>query len=451
MAMPDTQQRSIFPMTAAQYDLQAYWLPFSGNRQFKDSPRVIVSAEGCYYRDSDGRKIFDAMSGLWCCGFGHNRPEIAEAVNRQLLELDYAPAFQFAHPLVIDLANRVKEITPAGLEHVFFTNSGSESVETALKMARAYWRKKGQPDKARLIGRVKGYHGANFGGTSVGGIEPNRSPYGELMPADHLPHTLLSENAFSRGIPEKGIELADVLEELISQHGAARIAAVIVEPFSGSAGVVVPPQGYLQRLREICNEHDILLIFDEVISGFGRTGASFGADFFGVLPDIMCLAKGLTNGAVPMGAVVASETIYETFMSIDAPEYMIEFPHGYTYSGHPVACAAGLAAMDIFEQERLADRACELAPHFEELIHGLSGAKHVTDIRNIGLAGAVQIEPISDEPARRPFEIALACWEKGLYVRWAGDTVCMSPLFISEKQQLDEAFNILSDCLGKVA
>ena len=451
MAMPDPQQCSILPVIAEQHELQAYWLPFSGNRQFKDNPRVIVSAEGCYYRDSDGRKILDAMSGLWCCGFGHNRPEIAEAVNRQLLELDYAPAFQFAHPLVIDLANRVKEITPAGLEHVFFTNSGSESVETALKMARAYWRKKGQPDKARLIGRVKGYHGANFGGTSVGGIEPNRSPYGELMPADHLPHTLLSENAFSRGIPEKGIELADVLEELISQHGAARIAAVIVEPFSGSAGVVVPPQGYLQRLREICNEHDILLIFDEVISGFGRTGASFGADFFGVLPDIMCLAKGLTNGAVPMGAVVASETIYETFMSIDAPEYMIEFPHGYTYSGHPVACAAGLAAMDIFEQERLADRACELAPHFEELIHGLSGAKHVTDIRNIGLAGAVQIEPISDEPARRPFEIALACWEKGLYVRWAGDTVCMSPLFISEKQQLDEAFNILSDCLGKVA
>jgi len=444
-------EQTAFPeMSTAQANVEPYWLPFSSNRQFKDNPRVIVSAEGCYYRDSDGRKIFDSLSGLWCSAFGHNRPEIAEAVNRQLLELDYAPAFQFVHPLVIEFANRIKEITPSGLDHVFFTTSGSESVETALKMARSYWYQKGKPEKARLIGRVKGYHGANFGGISVGKIEPNRLPYGELISADHLPHTLLPENAFSRGIPEHGIELADVLEDLISEHGASSIAAVIVEPFAGSAGVIVPPHGYLQRLRESCNKHDILLIFDEVISGFGRTGDAFGAEHFGVLPDIMCLAKALTNGAIPMGAVVANKKIYEAFMETDKPEYMVEFTHGYTCSGHPVACAAGLAAMDIFEQEKLTDRVRELAPHFEDLIHGLRGTKHVTDIRNIGLAGAVQIAPLLNEPIRRPSEIALACWNKGLYIRWAGDTLCMAPPFVCEKEQLDEAFNILSDCIGEV-
>ena len=444
-------EQTAFPeMSTAQANVEPYWLPFSSNRQFKDNPRVIVSAEGCYYRDSDGRKIFDSLSGLWCSAFGHNRPEIAEAVNRQLLELDYAPAFQFVHPLVIEFANRIKEITPSGLDHVFFTTSGSESVETALKMARSYWYQKGKPEKARLIGRVKGYHGANFGGISVGKIEPNRLPYGELISADHLPRTLLPENAFSRGIPEHGIELADVLEDLISEHGASSIAAVIVEPFAGSAGVIVPPHGYLQRLRESCNKHDILLIFDEVISGFGRTGDAFGAEHFGVLPDIMCLAKALTNGAIPMGAVVANKKIYEAFMETDKPEYMVEFTHGYTCSGHPVACAAGLAAMDIFEQEKLTDRARELAPHFEDLIHGLRGTKHVTDIRNIGLAGAVQIAPLLNEPIRRPSEIALACWNKGLYIRWAGDTLCMAPPFVCEKEQLDEAFNILSDCIGEV-
>lgn len=445
-------EQPVFPeMSTAQANVEPYWLPFSSNRQFKGNPRVIVSAEGCYYLDADGRKIFDGLSGLWCCAFGHNRPEIAEAVNRQLLELDYSPAFQFAHPLVIEFANRIKDITPAGLDHVFFTTSGSESVETALKMARSYWYQKGKPEKTRLIGRVKGYHGANFGGISVGNIEPNRLPYGELISADHLPHNILPENAFSRGIPEHGIELADVLEDLISEHGASNIAAVIVEPFAGSGGVIVPPQGYLQRLRESCNKHDILLIFDEVISGFGRTGDTFGAEYFGVFPDIMCLAKTLTNGTIPMGAVVASEMIYQGFMETDTPEYTVEFTHGYTYSGHPVACAAGLAAMDIFEQEKLTDRVHELAPYFEDLIHGLRGTKHVTDIRNIGLAGAVQIEPVSNDPVRRPFDIGVACWEKGLYVRWAGDTLQMAPPYVCEKEQLDEAFNILSDCIGEVA
>ena len=449
--MSQTQQQPVFSAVAAgRDDLEAYWLPFSGNRQFKTNPRMIVAAEGCYYRDSDGRRVFDAMSGLWCCGFGHSRPEIAEAVNRQLRELDYSPAFQFGHPLVFELANRVKEMTPAGLDYVFFTNSGSESADTALKMAKAYWRAKGQPEKSRLIGRAKGYHGANFGGTGVGGIEPNRAPYGELTPADHLPHTLLPENAFSRGMPEQGAELADALEELVEKHGASRIAAVIVEPFCGSAGVIVPPRGYLQRLRAICDKHDILLIFDEVITGFGRAGGAFGADVFGVVPDLMCLAKGLTNGSVPMGAVVASANIYQAFMETDAPEYLVEFPHGYTYSGHPVACAAGLAALEIFEREKLADRVRDLAPHFEDALHGLRGARHITDIRNFGLAGALQIDPAPGEPARRPFEIALACWEKGLYVRWAGDTVAMGPPFICEKHQIDEAFNILSDCIAKV-
>ncbi len=449
--MSQTQQQPVFSAVAAgRDDLEAYWLPFSGNRQFKTNPRMIVAAEGCYYRDSDGRRVFDAMSGLWCCGFGHSRPEIAEAVNRQLRELDYSPAFQFGHPLVFELANRVKEMTPAGLDYVFFTNSGSESADTALKMAKAYWRAKGQPEKSRLIGRAKGYHGANFGGTGVGGIEPNRAPYGELTPADHLPHTLLPENAFSRGMPEQGAELADALEELVEKHGASRIAAVIVEPFCGSAGVIVPPRGYLQRLRAICDKHDILLIFDEVITGFGRAGGAFGADVFGVVPDLMCLAKGLTNGSVPMGAVVASANIYQAFMETDAPEYLVEFPHGYTYSGHPVACAAGLAALEIFEREKLADRVRDLAPHFEDALHGLRGVRHITDIRNFGLAGALQIDPASGEPARRPFEIALACWEKGLYVRWAGDTVAMGPPFICEKHQIDEAFNILSDCIAKV-
>ena len=436
---------------AARAALEAYWLPFSGNRQFKDNPRIIESAEGCYYVGADGRRILDTMSGLWCCGFGHNRVEIADAVSRQLRELDYAPAFQFAHPLAFELANRISALTPAGLDHVFFTNSGSESVETALKMAKAYWRLAGRPQKTRLVGRVKGYHGVNFGGTSVGGIEPNRVPFGELAAAEHLPATLLPENAFSRGQPEHGAELADALADLVAEHGAETIAAVIVEPFSGSAGVIVPPRGYLERLRAICDAHDILLIFDEVITGFGRTGHAFGADAFGVIPDIMCLAKALTNGAVPMGAVVATGSIYETFMNADSPEYMVEFPHGYTYSGHPVACAAALAALDIFEGEALAERAHDLAPYFENALHGLRGTKHITDIRNFGLAGALQIDAIPGEPVRRPFEIGVECWNRGLYVRWGGDTIQLGPAMIIEREQIDEACNILADVIPTVA
>lgn len=450
--MPDSaRQQHATDILTAHAELEAYWLPFSGNRQFKDNPRIIESAQGCYYIDAEGRRILDTMSGLWCCGFGHNRPEIAEAVNRQLRELDYAPAFQFGHPLAFALANRLKAMTPAGLDHVFFTNSGSESVETALKIAKAYWRLAGQPQKTRLVGRVKGYHGVNFGGTSVGGIEPNRAPYGELAAAEHLPATLLPENAFSRGQPEHGAELADALEGLVAEHDAETIAAVIVEPFSGSAGVIVPPKGYLEKLRAICDEHEILLIFDEVITGFGRTGHAFGADAFGVTPDIMCLAKALTNGAVPMGAVVVKGSIYETFMNVDTPEYMVEFPHGYTYSGHPVACAAAHAALDIFECEALAERAHDLAPYFENALHGLRGTKHITDIRNFGLAGALQIDPIPGEPVRRPFEIGIECWNRGLYVRWGGDTVQLGPAMVIEREQIDEACNILADVIPTIA
>jgi beta-alanine--pyruvate transaminase len=425
-------------------------LPFTSNRLFKRDPRIIVAADNCHYIAADGRRVFDALSGLWCCGFGHNRPEIAAAIARQLEKLDYAPAFQFAHPLAFELAARIAAMLPASLDHVFFTNSGSESVETALKIAKAYWRLEGRPEKSLVIGRIKGYHGANFGGTSVGGIEPNRAPFGELAVAEHLPSTLLPENAFSRGLPPHGLELAEALESLVEHHGAERIAAVIVEPVSGSGGVVVPPAGYLERLRSICDAHEILLIFDEVITGFGRTGKPFGTDTFGVAPDILCIAKALTNGVVPMGATVTSDTIYRRFLDSDAPDYVPELTHGYTYSAHPVACAAALAAVDIFEHESLAERAATLAPAFEDALHALRGTRHVTDIRNFGLAGALQIDPLPGEPLRRPYEIGIKCWERGLYVRWAGDTIQLGPPLVSQRADLEDACRILSDVIPTV-
>ncbi len=429
-------------------ELEAYWMPYTGNREFKDEPRMIVGADGCHFLSADGRRIFDSLSGLWCCGFGHNRHEIAAAVSHQLTTLDYAPAFQFGHPLAFRLANRIKDMTPGDLDYVFFCNSGSEAVETALKMARAYWHVKGEPGRTKYIGRGKAYHGVNMGGMSVGGVETNRKPYGELMDAVHLSHTLLPENAFSRGLPKNGAELADELEELVGLHGAENIAAVIVEPFSGSAGVILPPQGYLERLRELCTKHGLLLIFDEVITGFGRTGQSFAADTFGVVPDIVCLAKALTNGTVPMGATVATPEIYETFMANGGPDYAIELPHGYTYSAHPVACAAALAALDIFEQEKLAERCRELAPYFEDAIHGLKGLPYIADIRNFVLTGAIQFEHYPGEPARRPREVALGCWDKGLYVRFAGDCLALAPPFIAEREDIDLTFNVLNDVIG---
>jgi len=431
--------------------LDAHWMPYTANRNFKADPRIIVEGKGAYYTDADGRKIFDGLSGLWCCGLGHGRPEITEAVSKQIGKLDYAPGFQFGHPLAFELANRIKEITPAGLDYVFFTGSGSESADTSLKMARAYWRAKGQAGKTRLIGREKGYHGVNFGGISVGGIAGNRKLFGQTLEADHLPHTQLASNLFSRGMPEHGADLADRLLDIIALHDASTIAAVIVEPFSGSAGVVVPPVGYLKRLRDICTAHNILLIFDEVITAFGRCGAATGADAFGVVPDIMNIAKQVTNGAQPLGAVIAKKEIYDTFMAAGGPDYMIEFPHGYTYSAHPVACAAGLAALDVLVKDDMFARAAALAPHFEAAVHSLKGAKHVTDIRNYGLAAGFTIAPLPGEPARRPYDIAMACWKKGFYVRFGGDTIQLAPPFISEKAEIDRLINALGDALQETA
>lgn len=432
------------------HELESYWMPFSGNRQFKSDPRLIVGAEGCYFRTADGRHVLDTLSGLWCASYGHGRKEIADAIGLAARQLDYAPPFQYGHPMAFQLAARVRELTPAGLDHVFFTNSGSESVDTALKMVRGYWRMRGRPEKTRLIGRVRGYHGVNVGGTSLGGIVANRKHFGSLLEADHLSATLLPENRFSRGMPEQGAHLADQLEELVGLHDASNIAAVIVEPMSGSAGVIVPPKGYLNRLREICDRHEILLIFDEVLTGFGRTGADFGATLAGVTPDMMTLAKNLTNGAVPMGAVIVSGEIHDAFMAGGGPEYLPEFPHGYTYSAHPLACAAGLAAMDVFEHERMAQRAAEMAPYFEEQIHGLRGLKHVVDIRNLGMAAAIQLEAAPGEPARRPWDVARACWDRGMYVRQAGDTLQLGPPFIIEREQIDTMCNLLADVIPTV-
>lgn len=434
-------------VTAEQFD--AHWMPFTGNREFKQHPRMVVAAEGAWYTSADGRQIYDGLSGLWTCGAGHCRSEIAEAVSRQLSTLDYSPGFQFGQPLSFQLAERITQFMPADLNRVFFTGSGSESADTALKMARAYWRKKGQGGKTRLIGRAKGYHGVNFGGISVGGIVGNRMLYGQGVEADHLSHTLLPENTFSRGMPAHGAHLADELLSLIALHDASTIAAVIVEPMAGSAGVLPPPVGYLSRIREICDQHNILLIFDEVITGLGRVGAPTAAELFGVTPDILNLAKQLTNGAIPMGAVVAKQEIYDTFMEQGGPEYMVEFPHGYTYSAHPVACAAGLAALDILEREHMFERVQNLAPVLESKIHTLKGARHVADIRNFGLAAGITIAALPGEPAKRPWQIAMKCWEKGFYVRYGGDTVQVGPPFIATEGELDSLVNALGDAINE--
>jgi beta-alanine--pyruvate transaminase len=427
--------------------LDAHWMPYSANRNFKANPRMIVSGKGAYYTDADGRQIFDGLSGLWCCGLGHARAELTEAVTRQMNTLDYAPAFQFGHPLSFELANRIKELTPAGLDYVFFTGSGSEAADTSLKMARAYWRTKGLAGKTRLIGREKGYHGVNFGGISVGGIGANRKLFGQGVEADHLPHTQLKQNAFSRGMPTQGAELADELLNLIALHDASNIAAVIVEPFSGSAGVVIPPVGYLQRLREICTANNILLIFDEVITGFGRAGAFTGSEAFGVTPDILNIAKQITNGVQPLGAVIAKKEIYDTFMAAGGADYMLEFPHGYTYSAHPVACAAALATLDILQKEDMIGRVNTLSPYFENAVHGLKGVKHVTDIRNFGLAAGFTIDALPGEPARRPYEIGMAMWKKGFYVRYGGDTIQLAPPFIATPEEIDRLIDALGETL----
>ena len=449
MNLNDTQNLAA-PRTDAAW-LDAHWMPYTGNRQFKANPRIMVAAKGAYYTDNHGKQIFDGLSGLWCSGLGHGREELTQAAMKQLSTLDYSPAFQFGHPLSFALANKLKELTPAGLDYVFFTGSGSESADTSLKMARAYWRTKGQASKTLLIGREKGYHGVNFGGISVGGIGANRKMFGQGIAADHLPHTQLASNAFSRGMPDKGVELADDLLRLITLHDASNIAAVIVEPFSGSAGVVIPPKGYLQRLRDICTAHNILLIFDEVITGFGRAGAYTGAEAFGVTPDIMNVAKQITNGSQPLGAVLVKKEIYDTFMAAGGPDYLLEFAHGYTYSAHPVPCAVGLATLDLLVKENMVDKVKALAPHFENAVHSLKGAKHITDIRNYGLAAGITVDALPGEPARRPYDIAMAMLAKGFYVRYGGDTIQLAPPFISTPAQIDSLINALGETFNQTA
>ncbi|MFJ4444804.1 aspartate aminotransferase family protein [Pseudomonas sp. NPDC089422] len=433
---------------ASGLQLASHWMPFTSNRNFQKDPRFIVGAKGNWLIDEQGREVFDSLSGLWTCGAGHARQEIADAVARQLVTLDYSPAFQYGHPLSFKLAERIASLLPGDLNHVFFTGSGSECADTSIKMARAYWRLKGQPQKTRLIGRARGYHGVNVAGTSLGGIGGNRKMFGQLLDVDHLPHTLQPELAFTKGAAETGgVALANELLKLIELHDASNIAAVIVEPMSGSAGVIVPPQGYLQRLREICNQHDILLIFDEVITAFGRMGAMSGAEYFGVTPDLMNVAKQVSNGAIPMGAVIASSKIYDAFMYQASPEYAVEFAHGYTYSAHPVACAAALATLDLLEKDSLVQQSAELAPHFEKAIHGLKGASHVVDIRNCGLAGALQIAPRDGDAIVRPFEAGMALWKAGFYVRFGGDTLQFGPTFNTQPQQLDRLFDAVGEAL----
>ncbi len=428
-------------------DLDAFWMPFTANRQFKRAPRLFVGAEGMHYRTADGRRVLDGTSGLWCVNAGHCRPKIVEAIRQQAGALDFAGVFQMGHTRAFECASRLINIAPAGFEHVFFTNSGSEAVDTALKLALAYHRAKGNGGKTRLIGRERGYHGANFGGTAVGGIASNRRMFGALVAGvDHLRHTHdPARNAFSRGEPQHGAELADDLERLVALHDASTIAAVIVEPVACSAGVFVPPHGYLQRLAAICARHDILLILDEVITAFGRLGAPFGADYFGISPDMITAAKGITNGAVPMGAVFVKSRIYDAFMA--GPEPAIELFHGYTYSGHPLACAASIATLDTLQEEGLLTRASELAPYWEEAVHSLRGLPHVIDIRNIGLIGAIEFEPFPDEPGKRAHTRFVEAFNRGILVRATGDVIALAPPLIIQKNEIDQLIGTLAEVL----
>ncbi len=428
-------------------NLEAFWMPFTANRQFKAKPRLLTSAAGMYYTSHDGRSILDGTAGLWCCNAGHAQPAIVSAVQQQVATLDFAPTFQMGHPLAFELASRLTTLLPEGFDHVFYANSGSEAVDSALKIALAWHRVRGEGTRTRFIGRERGYHGVGFGGISVGGIVNNRKFFGPLMPGvDHLPHTHdLARNTYSRGQPEHGANLADELERIVALHDASTIAAVIVEPVAGSTGVLIPPKGYLERLRAICDKHGILLIFDEVITGFGRLGSAFGAQHFGVTPDLMTVAKGITSGVVPMGAVFAQKKIYDAFMN--GPENAIELFHGYTYSGHPLACAAALATLDVYRDQDLFARAAELAPVWEEAMHSLKGVRHVIDIRNIGLIGAVELEPVPGKPTDRAFRAFLEAYEKGLLIRTTGDIIALSPPLIIEEHEIGRIVDTLRDVL----
>jgi beta-alanine--pyruvate transaminase len=440
-------------MTARPNDLGAYWMPFTANQQFKSAPRMLVSARDMHYVSSDNRQILDATAGLWCVNAGHARTEICEAVSQQVATLDYAPSFQMGHPLAFSVASTLASLLPAPLDHVFFTNSGSESVDTALKIALAYHRARGEASRTRFIGRERGYHGVGFGGISVGGISNNRKQFGSMLPGvDHLPHTHnLAKNAFSCGQPEWGATLADDLDRIVALHDASTIAAVIVEPMAGSTGVLVPPKGYLERLQQICRKHGILLIFDEVITGFGRLGGkAFAAEKFGVIPDMITMAKGLSNGTIPMGAVAVSSDIHDAFMH-SSNASAIELFHGYTYSGHPVACAAAAATLELYKSEKLFERAATLSPYFENAAHALRGARHVIDIRNIGLVAGIELGARPDKPGARGYETFVKCFESGVLIRVTGDIIALSPPLIVSESQIDEMFAVLRHVLQGVA
>jgi beta-alanine--pyruvate transaminase len=426
-------------------------MPFTANRAFKRAPRLLSEAKGMYYTTADGRRILDGTAGLWCVNAGHCREPIVRAIAEQAARMDYAPGFQMGHPLEFELASRLAELLPGDLDHVFFSNSGSEAVDTALKIALAYWQAKGEPGRTKLIGRLRAYHGVGFGGISVGGIDTNKKQFAsQLLPnVDHLPHTHdPSRNAFSRGQPEHGRELADALETTIAKHGASTIAAVIIEPVAGSTGVLIPPKGYLQRLREICTKHGILLIFDEVITGFGRLGAPFAADAFGVVPDLMTVAKGITNASVPMGAVFVRRDLYETV--VNATEAGIEFFHGYTYSGHPLACAAALATLGVYKDEGLFERAASLAPYWEDAVHSLHGAPNVVDVRNLGVVAGIELASRPDKPGTRAFEVFTRCFnDENVLIRTTGDIIALSPPLIVEKEQIDEIIDAVARTLNR--
>ncbi len=431
-------------------DLESLWMPFSANKHFKSNPRLLSRAKGMYYFTPSGEKILDGVAGLWCCNAGHNRDEIVKAIKDQAEEMDFAPAFNMGHPKSFQLSSKLSQISPEGFNHVFFGNSGSEAVESALKIALAYWREKGKEEKKIIIGRNRGYHGTNFGGVSVGGIEKNRTQFNKFLPdIYHLPDTHnIKKNAFSKGQPEHGQDLALKLNDFIHEHGADKIAAVIVEPVAGSTGVLIPPKGYLEKLKEICNQNDILLIFDEVITGFGRTGKAFASQFFNVIPDLICVAKGINSGTVPMGAVLVKDKIYDAFMHKD--EKSIDLFHGYTYSAHPLACAASLAAIELYKKEGLFERALELSSYWQEAIHSLKGVRNVIDIRNLGLIGAIELEPIKDKPALRAYNVLCEAFNnQKTLLRVTGDIVALSPPLIIEKNQIDQLIENIKITLEK--
>jgi len=439
-------------MTQATPDLSNFWMPFTANRRFKEAPRLFESAQGMYYTTVDGRQVLDGTAGLWCVNAGHGREEIVRAISEQVARMDFAPTFQMGHPLAFEAAAKIAEFMPDGLDRIFFTNSGSESVDTALKIALAYHRARGEGQRTRFIGRERGYHGVGFGGISVGGIGANRKTFSaNLVPGvDHLPHTLnLAEAAFSRGQPAWGAHLADELERLVALHDASTIAAVIVEPVAGSTGVLVPPQGYLERLRALCSKYGILLIFDEVITGFGRLGAPTASAFFGVTPDLLTMAKAINNASIPMGAVAVSRHLHDTVINSGA-ENAIEFFHGYTYSGHPVAAAAALATLNLYQREGLFERAASLASAFEEAAHSLHGAPHVKDIRNIGLVAGIELEARDGAPTARAHEVFVKCFERGVLLRYTGDILAFSPPLIVSLDQIGQIFSTVRDVLQEV-